>query len=548
MGESRERPMTRAVRVVALSALLVLGVSVAELDAQPWRPDLGDGRYKNPIIFADYSDPDIIRVGDDYYMTASSFGHVPALPILHSKDLVNWTIVNHAIRRLPPDFDVPQHGNGVWAPSIREHDGWFYIYYGDPDRGIYVVRTRDIRGEWESPVLVRAAKGWIDPSPLWDEDGNAYLVHAFARSRSGIKHRLHVNRMSPDGLRLLDDGALVFMDSVRHPTMEGPKFYKKDGWYYIFAPAGGVPTGWQAVLRSRNVLGPYEDRIVMAQGTTPINGPHQGGWVRARNGDDWFVHFQDRGPYGRIVHLQPMTWRDGWPVIGEDRDADGTGDPVPVHAKPRVGGSSSRAILQTSDEFSAPALGVQWQWNANPSSHWSVVRDGALQLFAQPLAGANLWASGNLLMQKFPAPSFTVTTKLTPHGVAAGETFALTIFGIDYAYVGVRRNASNGYEVVHARVANADRDSAEQLAASVSVSERAVWLRVTVQEAARDSARSRFAYSTDGVRFLPIGEPFMAREGRWVGAKVGLVAFADRALPGSGNRSGFASIDWFRIE
>jgi beta-xylosidase len=548
MGESPEGPMTRASRATALTALLVLGVFVADVGAQPWRPDLGNGRYKNPIIFADYSDPDIIRVGDDYYMTASSFGHVPALPILHSKDLVNWTIVNHAIRRLPPDFDVPQHGNGVWAPSIRAHGGWFYIYYGDPDRGIYVVRTRDIRGEWEPPVLVRAAKGWIDPSPLWDDDGNAYLVHAFARSRSGIKHMLHVNRMSPDGLRLLDEGTLVFMDSVRHPTMEGPKFYRKDGWYYIFAPAGGVPTGWQAVLRSRGVLGPYEDRIVMAQGKTEINGPHQGGWVRTANGEDWFVHFQDRGPYGRIVHLQPMIWRDGWPVIGDDRENDGTGDPVPTHAKPRIGRTATRQIPQTSDEFSARRLGLQWQWNANPQPQWSAVREGALRLFAQPLAGANLWTSGHLLMQKLPAPTFTATTKLTPHAVSAGQTFALTIFGLDYAYVGVRRTASNGYEVVQARATNADRGTVEQVGAPVSVGNGAVWLRVKVEEAARDSARCSFAYSTDGVRFTTIGEPFMARQGRWVGAKVGLVAVSDSAVATSGNRRGFATIDWFRVE
>jgi len=202
--------------------LLALLVAATPLAAQPWRPDLGDGRYRNPVVFADYSDPDVIRVGDDFYMTASSFGHVPGLPILHSKDLVNWTIVNHAIRRLSPEFDVPQHGNGVWAPSLRQHDGRFYIYYGDPDRGIYVVRTRDIRGAWDAPVLVKAAKGWIDPAPLWDDDGNAYLVHAFARSRSGIKHRIDVARMSPDGLRLLDEGTQVFMDAIRHPTMEGP--------------------------------------------------------------------------------------------------------------------------------------------------------------------------------------------------------------------------------------------------------------------------------------------------------------------------------------
>jgi len=139
----------------------------------PWIPDLENGNYKNPIIYADYSDPDIIKVGDEFFMTASSFNCVPALPILHSKDLVNWEIINYAIKRLPDKaFDLPQHGCGVWAPSIRYHDGYFYIFHGDPDRGIYMVRTNDIYGEWEPPVLKKEAKGWIDPCPLWDDDGS----------------------------------------------------------------------------------------------------------------------------------------------------------------------------------------------------------------------------------------------------------------------------------------------------------------------------------------------------------------------------------------
>jgi beta-xylosidase len=527
------------------SAIVALLLAVVPLGAQPWRPDLGDGRYRNPVLFADYSDPDVIRVGDDYYMTASSFGHVPALPILHSRDLVNWTIVNHAVRRLPPEFDVPQHGNGVWAPSLRHHAGRFYIYWGDPDRGIYVVTTTDIRGAWDAPVLVKAAKGWIDPAPFWDDDGSAYLVHAYARSRSGIKHRLDVARMSPDGMQLLDEGRLVFMDSVRHPTMEGPKLYKRDGWYYVFAPAGGVPTGWQTVLRSRRVMGPYEDRIVMAQGGTRVNGPHQGGWVETPTGESWFMHFQDRGPYGRIVHLQPMTWRDGWPVIGDDRDGDGTGEPVATHAKPRVRRPAARVEPQTSDEFASRSLGRQWQWNANPRPRWYALTGGALRLFAQPMAGANLWTSGNLLLQKLPAPTFTATTRLTPRRARAGDTFALTVFGLDYAWVGVRGAASGGWEIVHARVADADRGAPERPDVVARASRGPVWLRVQAEEVARDSVRCRFSWSIDGVRFTTVGEPFMAREGKWVGAKVGLVAIAgDTAASAT---RGHADVDWFRF-
>jgi len=197
-----------------------------------WSPDNGDGTYKNPVIYADYSDPDVIRVGSDFYLVASSFSAVPGLPILHSKDLVNWQIVGHALPTLEParTFESPQHGLGVWAPTLREHDGTFYIYYSDPDVGISMTSAKDPRGPWSKPVLVKAARGWIDPCPFWDNDGKAYLVNAFAASRNGLKSILVVSRMSPDGTTLLDDGVLAFDGHDKHPIIEGPKFYKRNGY------------------------------------------------------------------------------------------------------------------------------------------------------------------------------------------------------------------------------------------------------------------------------------------------------------------------------
>ena len=511
-------------------------------DAAPWSPDLGNGRFRNPVVFADYSDPDVVRVGDDFYMTASSFGSFPALPILHSRDLVGWTLVGHALPRDPdPAFDAPQHGNGVWAPSIRHHDGWYWIFWGDPDRGIYRVRARDPRGPWEAPVLVKAAKGWIDPAPLWDDDGSAYLVHAFARSRSGIKHVLHVARMSPDGTRLLDEGRLVFGDSVRHPTMEGPKLYKRNGWYYVFAPAGGVPTGWQTVLRSRSIYGPYEDRIVLAQGSTAVNGPHQGGWVRTQTGEDWFLHFQDRGAYGRIVHLQPVAWKDDWPVMGVDADGDGTGEPVLEFRKPDVGREYPPATPQTTDDFGGDRLGLQWQWNANPRPEWFSLseRAGWLRMPSQALpdSGDNLWPVPGLLLQKLPAPEFTATTRLDFSPTVEGERAGLMVLGLDYAYLALRRTA-DGVELVQARAKDAHRGGRER-AVRIPAPSGPLFLRVVVG----DSALARFAFSRDGVRFQEVGEPFRAREGRWVGARVGLFAVRPRgAAPG-----GRADFDFLRF-
>jgi beta-xylosidase len=306
-----------------------------------WNADNGDGTYTNPIIHADYSDPDVIRVGNDFYLTASSFNCIPGLPILHSTDLVNWELIGYAVEKLPP-FDVfnkLQHGNGVWAPSIRFHNGEFFIYWGDPDFGIYVIKATKPEGPWSPPHLVQPAKGWIDPCPFWDDNGKAYFVHAFAGSRAGIKNILVINELSPDGMSLNEKSTLVFDGNLNHPTIEGPKLYKRNGYYYIFAPAGGVKPGWQLVLRSKNIYGPYEEKIVMHQGNTLINGPHQGGYVELKSGESWFIHFQDKYAYGRILHLQPVTWVNDWPLIGIDQNNDGIGEPVINYKKPNVGKS-----------------------------------------------------------------------------------------------------------------------------------------------------------------------------------------------------------------
>ncbi len=318
---------------LTIIACCIVRFTFADNPSAVWTPDNGDGSYNNPIIFADYSDPDVCRAGKDYYMTASSFNCTPGLPILHSNDLVNWSIVGHAISDLEPSdfYYIPKLGLGVYAPSIRYHKKYFYIYWGDPDFGIYMVRTKDPRGKWEAPVMVKKGRGFIDPSPLWDEDGNVYLVHALAGSRIRQSSLLIVNKLSKDGTSVIDgQGRVVYSGHGVNPTIEGPKLYKHGGWYWIFAPAGGVGNGWQLAIRSKDIYGPYDSRIVLARGTTNINGPHQGGWVTTPNGkEDWFIHYQDKGNYGRVIHLQPMTWRsDGWPVIGIDKEGTGTGEPV----------------------------------------------------------------------------------------------------------------------------------------------------------------------------------------------------------------------------
>src|SRR5699024_1376961 len=365
-----------------LLALLTLLINPLLLQAQEasedhyvsdvWVADNGDGTYTNPILHADYSAPDVVRKGDDYSMTASSFNAVPGMPILHSKDLVSWELINHALPRLYPKkhFKTPRHEEGVWAPSFRYHDGEFYIYWGDPDFGIYMVKSDDPAGEWSKPTLVKKGKGLIDPSPLWDDDGKAYLVHAFARSRAGINSLLVTQEMTPDGTELIGEPVLAFDGHDDHPTVEGPKFYKRDDYYYILAPAGGVEFGWQLAMRSKKPMGPYEEKIVMHQGNTDINGPHQGGMVETQTGESWFVHFSDQGAYGRIVHLNPVHWVDGLPMMGEDQNGDGIGEPVKTHEKPDVGQNYPIQTPRDSDEFDSNSLGLQWQWHANPEVYW----------------------------------------------------------------------------------------------------------------------------------------------------------------------------------
>lgn len=347
--------------IVCLSGMLTASVQAQQSNyiSEVWVADQGNGTYKNPVLFADYSDPDVCRAGDDFYLTSSSFGCLPGLQILHSKDLVNWSIISAAVpTALPPVTtpERPEHGNRVWAPSIRHHNGEFYIFWGDPDQGIFMVKSAKAEGPWSEPVLVKEIKGIIDTCPLWDEDGKVYLAHAYAGSRAGLKSVISVCELNAGATKAIGPSRIIFDGHEAHQTCEGPKLYKKDGYYYIFLPAGGVATGWQVVLRSKNIYGPYESRTVLAQGNTPVNGPHQGGWVDTPTGEDWFMHFQDVGAYGRVVHLQPMKWIDGWPVIGTDKDNDGCGEPVLTYRKPDVGGTYPTCTPQESDEFDGYTL------------------------------------------------------------------------------------------------------------------------------------------------------------------------------------------------
>ena len=540
---------------ILLGSCLVPSVQAQNYVSKVWVADQGDGTYKNPVLYADYSDPDVCRVGDDFYMTSSSFGCLPALQILHSKDLVNWSIVSAAVpASLPPHTDVtPQHGNRVWAPCIRHHNGEFYIFWGDPDQGIFMTKAKDVKGPWCEPVLVKAAKGIIDTTPLWDEDGRVYLAHAYAGSRAGLKSVIAVCELSADATRTISPSRIVFDGHEAHETCEGPKFYKRNGYYYIFHPAGGVPTGWQVVLRSKNVYGPYEWKTVLAQGNSPVNGPHQGGWVDTNTGESWFVHFQDQGAYGRVIHLNPMKWVNEWPVIGVDKDKDGCGEPVTTYKKPNVGKMYPVTTPPESDEFDTRHLGLQWQWHANKQDTYGFTTDlGYIRLYAGSLSKefVNFWEVPNLLLQKFPAEEFTATTKLTFTAKQDGEQAGMIVMGWDYSYLSVRK-AGDKFILQQVVCKDAEQQHPEQVKELASfpveylkrpgVADnewKTVYLRVKVAK----GAVCTFAYSLDGKKYTAAGEPFTARQGKWIGAKVGLFC----VTPNDGNR-GWADVDWFRV-
>ena len=531
------------------------GPALADRHASWLSADRGDGTYRNPVLAADWSDPDVTRVGDDYYLTASSFGRVPGLPLLHSRDLVNWTLIGHALEQPAPAeaFTVPRHDCGVWAPSIRYHDDRFWIFWGDPDHGIFQVSAEDVRGPWSRPHLIEPGKGLIDPCPLWDErTGEAYLVHAWARSRSGIKNRLTGHRMRPDATGLLDDGTTL-IDADRIPgwfTLEGPKLYRHDGWFWILAPAGGVATGWQGAFRSRGFFGPYEERVVLAQGDTDINGPHQGGWVRTPAGEDWFVHFQDQGPYGRLVHLQPMRWDEGatsragavergggWPVLGE------YGSPVREHPKPALPPQAPTAPV-TDDDFPGGRYGRQWQWAADPGSGWAPHHSGdGLRLTCVRTPDAHdLRRLPHVLTQRLPAHPVTVEVGLRLESADPGVKAGLTVLGDAFSWIGLERGTDGRARLVHRfaeSLAEGERDAAHSRPAP---DERA-WLRIVIGA----GARCRFAADT-GDGWTPYGQVFAALPWRWVGALLGLFAAAPaEAGDTGGGHAGTALFTHFRI-
>ena len=580
--------------------------------------------FTDPILFADYSDPDAIRLGNLYVMTASSFNYTPGLPVLLSYDLVTWTLWDHAVENLGKGFEKPRHSQGVWAPAIRYFDHRLHIYYGMPDEGLFVVRSSEILEEdircfedfhpdWDAPVCVLPGKGLIDPCPFEDEDGRRFLIHGYAKSRIGFKSVLGIFELSKDGREAVsedkflfngnlvdasmrENNALQFRGGVGEKpdektapavTVEGPKVMKRDGWYYIFAPAGGVTFGHQLCIRSRELYGPYECKVVLHQGDTLINGPHQGALVETVHGEEFFLHFQDLGPYGRICHLQPVTWKDGWPVFGVE-DENGIGTPVssfememgeePKAAEPAFtdgaaepadrknntyeGGIASEASYHSLIDETGK-LDLHWQWMGDHREEFSEIVDSTedgsdackkirrLRLNAlNPTGAANpvLWNCSNVLTRKLDRPEFTFDLELDIRDLRPGDRSGLMMTGGQYCFLECRKTKEEKLILCLGESLGGDKDKSEQVKELCTLPDmtKSVTFRMdyrlngkvsTFQNVKDEKPVTVFSYSTDGMKYATAGDPFAPKDHTWVGAKIGLYA-----VSGIGSEIGPASV------
>lgn len=491
-------------------------------------------RYVNPVLPCDYSDPDVIRVGDDFFMVASSFNHVPGVPVLHSKNLVEWRLVNYVFDRIPFErFDRVCHGDGAWAPSLRYHDGTYYCLIPFPDEGIFVSETKDPFGKW-SPLrpLVEGA-GMEDPCPIW-ADGRCFVVFAFAKSRAGFNSRLALFEADEKLTYASENYIEIFEGKDIAPKIEGPKFYRRGRYFYILAPAGGVRTGWQVALRSERVTGPYEMKIVLVQGDSPVNGPHQGALVDIDDsGERWaFLHFQDMGAYGRVVHLQPAVWRGDWVLCGE---TDGILAGTPVSGGDYPVQKVTDYNIDPSDDFRGKKLSLIWQTPATRREEWYSLKDG-LRLNAVYYGGNSLSALPQLFMQKTPYTDFSVKVKCRLNLMRDGDETGFVVFGKSYAYICAVRSGGQNYLEIREGKIGAESDVT--LCSAQPWDEEYVVFQASVRYEEKNRMTYRFSFG--GSAFT---HKFYASAGVWVGAKLGIYCRSSEKESG-----GYALYKYFKVK
>lgn len=520
-----------------LFLLPLFTLCTASADAQNhtvWTPDNGDGTFSNPILWGDWADPDVMRVGDTFYMVSTSMQYVPGCPILKSKDLVNWEMTGYAVERYDEDPRYDMQGgtlymNGSWAATIRHHNGKYYVGFCTPkgwgrkDGNFSICIADKPEGPWERTVF---PEYMYDPGLLFDDDGKVYVVHG--------QGRLFVTELNADAKSVKGEPVQIWDKWFKNAHelgggfgMEGSHVYKINGKYYITCPAGGTQ-GWQICLRSDHIYGPYEYKLIMNDDHTyPRNGFHQGGMVQLKNGDWWFIIMQDRGALGRVPNLVPVVWQDGWPMLGRD------GKDVVTYTKPDVGRNHAVKVPATSDEFNKKTLGLQWQWNHNPENRmWSLTeRKGFMRLKA--MRADSLLVARNTLTQRVQGPSSTGTVVMEVGGMKDGNVAGFGIWELPYAYVGIHQKNGkreivmcNNGNIVE-RIGNFTGDR--------------LWIRARATD--RDF-KANFYYSVDGENYRLIGNDlYMATGLPWTANRFALFNYSTT----DAGVGGFVDFDWFRF-
>ena len=492
--------------------------------AQKFYSDNGDGTYTNPMIPADFPDPDVILAGDTYYMVSTTMFVFPGVTVLKSYDLVNWEYCSNAVQRFDysPCYDLDgcnRYGHGQWATSFRYHDGTFYLLFITLDEGGFLCSARNAEGPWE---IRRLPKGFYDPGLFFDDDGKIYVAHGYGEiSITPLDE--HFAPAGPD--------SLVYTGTIRH-GLEGTHVYRKDGYYYLYCTYGGRD-GIQVALRSRNIYGPYEEKIVLRDTVPGVTfGIHQGALIQTQTGEWWTVLFVDSGPLGRFPSLQPVSWVDGWPVAGVN------GKGVITYKKPDVGKVYPVKQLPKSDDFDGTNLGMQWGWNHNPDPEkWSLTqRSGYLRLITGKVVKTLTEAPNMLTQRPFAHYDHDIptigTTKVEVVSMKDGDVGGLAVFQDPYAYIAIKQEKGSRNIIM---VNNGE------LIASVPSESDTVYLRAILSNRTEEAI---FEYSYDNKVFYRIGNELQMRFNLTVftGNKFGLFNYA------TGKPGGYVDFDWFTMK
>jgi beta-xylosidase len=522
---------------IAAVVLLLCVIFRADLVAQKMHSDNGEGTYTNPVIAADFPDPDVIRVDSMYYMVNTTMFTFPGVPVMKSKDLVNWGYCCNAVQRFDfsPCYNLEgcnRYGHGQWATSLKYDNGKFHLLFITLDEGGFMCTASKAEGPWE---ITRLPKGFYDPGLFFDDDGRIYVAHGY----NDIYMTELDHNFAPKG-----PDSLVYSGDIRR-GLEGTHVYKIGGYYYLYCTYGGLD-GFQVALRSKNIYGPYEQKIVIRDTTHGVNyGIHQGALIETQTGEWWTMLFVDSGPLGRFPSLQPVTWMDGWPIAGVN------GKAVISCRKPNVGRTHQATTLPTSDEFGGPQLGMQWSWNHNPDpASWSLTENpGHLRLKTASVVDSLPKARNTLTQRIFAYYSDTLesiaTARLDFGAMKEGDIAGLAVFQDPYAFIGIKRSHGKSYIVMVNNGKTID---------SSLVDGSTVYLRASALhgsgaapyyrgKSVPRSGRAAFSFSTDDRSFRQLGNELQMRFNLriFTGNKFCLFNYA------TANRGGHVDFDWFRM-